>query len=462
MNCEREDCVMRIKKIISIGIVVLLMMQICCGCSKESSSGGEDVSASKKDDARFVENIYDMGGKTIKIADGYWIAGESDTLEKQYCAKILKEIEKDYNCHIEVFAPNMSTLEQDITTSAAAGKVYANIINIQHEFSNIYHSGNIADVSTIKNLGVGSNDWLWVGEDFNTINGVQYGVAFLQQQCQSVNWNVLTYNKTLAEKYGIEDMYELVRNKEWTYEKFAEICQTVTTKSNGSVKGMVNGYLCFGNFVSTNDVDFVTNKDGKYVYNCLSDNVLNALQFCQDFNRKGLLDTENYIGNDYGLTESNVFMARKTLFHLSDFWVVSEVFSSGMPDDYGVLPLPMGPDATDYVGVATNCKSYCFIKGDPDIEDAAAILVAMANRTGLTNEEWVAQHVENSLRDDASGEMLELMLANPVSTAYYDVLGNEWGELLRQCIYDMSLTPRQAMEQAQQAAQTEIDEYYAQ
>lgn len=453
---------MRIRKIISICIVLAFMMQICCGCSKESNSDGDDVSTNKKNDTGFVENIYDMGGKTIRIADSYWIAGESDTLEKQNCAKILREIENDYNCNIEVFAPNVSTIEQDITTSVAAGKVYANIINVQHELANIYRSGNIADVSTIKNLGMESNDWLSVSKEFNTINGVQYGVAFLQQQCQSVNWNVITYNKTLAEKYGIEDLYELVRNKEWTYEKFAEICQTVTTKSNGSVKGMINGYPCFGFFAAANDVDFVSNKDGKYVYNCLSDNMLNALQFCQDYNRKGLLDNENFVGNDYGLTESNVFMARKTLFHLSDFWVVSEVFSSGMPDDYGVLPLPMGPDAADYVGVATNCKSYCFIKGDPDIEDAAAILVAMANRTGFTNEEWVAQQVENSLRDDESGEMLELMLANPVSTAYIDVLGKEWDALLRQCIYDMSLTPRQAMEQAQQGAQATIDEYYAQ
>lgn len=66
------------------------------------------------------------------------------------------------------------------------------------------------------------------------------------------------------------------------------------------------------------------------------------MQFCYDFNKNGLLDTENYIGDDYGLKESNVFMSRKTLFHLSDFWVVAEVFSSGMPDDYGVGADPQG------------------------------------------------------------------------------------------------------------------------
>lgn len=432
-----------------------------CGDTKptDSNPGGADSSTAG---VGFSEKQYDMGDKTIKLADSYWIGGETATAERNECAKALEAIEKDYNCKIEVFAPNTSSINKDITANVAAGKVYANIINLQHEFSEVFRSGNIADVSTIKNLGLNSNRWLSVGTDFNTVNRVQYGVAFLERQCQTINWNVLTYNKTLAESYGIEDLYQLVRDKKWTFDKFAEICQTVTAKSNGAVKGMINGYPCFGFFLSANDVDYVVQKDGRYTYNGLSDKLLNALQFCQNFNKNGLLDMADFVGDDYGLKESNVFMDRKVFFHLSDFWVVSEVFSSGMPDDYGVLPLPMGPDAQDYIGLATNCKSFCFIKGDPDIEDAAAVLVAMANRTGITQEEWVKQQVENSLRDDESGEMLSLMLQNPVTTVYTDQLGSDWGTLLRTCIYDMSLTPRQAMEQAQQGAQSSIDEFFGQ
>ena len=448
-------------------IVALLLLSLTAasftGCGSNdtsevsSAAGGETQSQSG-----FTENIYDMGGKTITIADSYWIGGDDATVEKNNCADALKEIEKDYNCKINVISPNMSTLERDITTNVAAGKVYANIINFQNEYSSIYRSGNIADVSTISSLGLDSNNWLEIAKEFNSIGGVQYGVAFLEQQCQTLNWNVLVYNKALAEKYGSEDIYTLVRDGNWTYDKFSEICQQVVTKSNGTVKGLINGYLCFPNFVAANNAEFIKQENGKYVYNCLSDNVLNGMQFCYDFNKNGLLDTENYIGDDYGLKESNVFMSRKTLFHLSDFWVVAEVFSSGMPDDYGVVPIPKGPAADDYVGLVTICKSFCFIKGDPDIEDAGAVLVAMANRTALTDEEWVEQQLANSLRDDESGEMLELMMKNPKSTMFNNILGNDWGALSRSCIYDMALTPRQAMEQAQQEAQASIDSFYGQ
>lgn len=458
---------MKKKKIIALGLVLTMAIQLLFGCGSDSNNSEEsevnnDSNETVESGTGFVENIYDMGGKTITIADGYWLGGESASPERQNCAKILEEIEKDYNCNIEVFTPNMTTLEQDITTSAAGGKVYANIICFQQEYSNIYRSGNIADVSTIKNLGLNTNNWLSISDEFSTINGVQYGVAFQEQQCQAVDWLVLAYNKDLAAKYELEDMYELVHNGEWTFDKFEEICQEVTKKSNGSVQGMINGYPCFPFFMSANAAEPIASKDGKYTYNCLSDNVLNAVQFCQDFNKNGLLDMKDYVGNDYGLTESNVFMDEKVMFHLSNYWVVSEVFSMGMPSDYGILPIPKGPDAEDYVGIATNLKSFCFIEGDPDIEDAAAILVAMANRTALSDEEWVSQQVEYSLRDDESGEMLQLILDNPTTTTYRGVLGEEWYYSLMQSVYDMSLTPRQAMEQAQQGAQAKIDEYYGQ
>lgn len=453
---------MKIKRLIASLFIVCLLCGIAAGCGQSGKGGKGESGESSASNTGFTENIYDMGGKTITIADSYWLGGESASLERQNCAKVLEEIEKDYNCNIEVFSPSMSTFQQDITTSVAAGKVYANIINAQHEFSDIYRSGNIADVSTIKSLGLKDNAWLDIGTVYNTINGVQYGVAFLEQQCQTLNWNVIAYNKTLAEKYGIEDMYQLVRDGKWTFDKFSEICQQVITKSNGSVQGLINGYQCLHFLIFANDGHPYTVKDGKYTYNCLSDNVLNALQFAQDFNKKGLLDTKDFVGNDFGLTESNVFMSRKAFFHLSDFWVVSEVFSSGMPDDYGILPLPKGPAADKNIGLATNCKSFFFIKGDPDIEDAGAILVAMANRTGLTDEEWVKQQVENSLRDDESGEMLELMLANSRTNHELSCLGTDWNTLQHQVIYDMSLTPRQAMEQGQQGAQASLDSFFGQ
>lgn len=131
------------RKILIVALLLMLLVTASfTGCGSDdtgevsSAAGGETQGQSG-----FAENIYDMGGKTITIADSYWIGGDDATVEKNNCADALKEIEKDYNCKINVISPNMSTLERDITTNVAAGKVYANIINFQNEYSSIYRSG---------------------------------------------------------------------------------------------------------------------------------------------------------------------------------------------------------------------------------------------------------------------------------------------------------------------------------
>lgn len=110
------------RKILIVALLLMLLVTASfTGCGSDdtgevsSAAGGETQGQSG-----FAENIYDMGGKTITIADSYWIGGDDATVEKNNCADALKEIEKDYNCKINVISPNMSTLERDITTNVAA------------------------------------------------------------------------------------------------------------------------------------------------------------------------------------------------------------------------------------------------------------------------------------------------------------------------------------------------------
>lgn len=38
-------------------------------------------------------------------------------------------------------------------------------------------------------------------------------------------------------------------------------------------------------------------------------------------------------------------MNREELFHEGEIWVAKDIFSAYMEDDFGLLPLPKGPDA---------------------------------------------------------------------------------------------------------------------
>lgn len=449
----------RLFRVLAAAAAVCLMLGLTAGCGgeqKPDTSGG-----TARTDGAFRETVRDLGEKTIKLASFWneWQAGESASTVQQECAKTIEAIKKDYNCHIELVTLRDS-YQQDINTAIASGIIYANILTLQTEHSSIFSSGNIAPVKDIAALDVAGNPWNATVGAVATRGGVQYGLGFIMPQQDSINRAVLTFNKELASQYGIEDLYQLVRDGQWTFDKFREISQQVVTRSNGKVYGLIDGYHCFGNMAHANGIELVKTENGRLVFNGTSEPVLNALQFMQDYNRAGLLDMKDYVGNDYGLAEANVFMSRKTLFHMSDFWVVSQVFSSGMPDDYGVLPLPKGPDADKNVGVASNARYFSFIKGDPDIEDAAAVLVAIANRNAITGKEWIDRQAVDNLRDDESIEMLQIMLDNEVTMAMQMIMPLEYSMATQEVIYAMSKTPKQAMEEVAPVIQAHLDENY--
>ena len=46
----------------------------------------------------------------------------------------------------------------------------------------------------------------------------------------------LYFNKNLAEEYSISDLYSLVQNDEWTFDRFSELAKQVSQDLNGDGK----------------------------------------------------------------------------------------------------------------------------------------------------------------------------------------------------------------------------------
>ena len=81
----------------------------------------------------------------------------------------------------------------------------------------------------------------------------------------------LAFNKALCENGGYtdEDIYRMVRDHTWTWDKFEEICRAVSDESSG-----IDGYATLTN----NTVEITSNvsinslgKDGKWVTNIDTD-----------------------------------------------------------------------------------------------------------------------------------------------------------------------------------------------
>lgn len=461
----------------SFGLVTALCLSMFTGCGNQDLNQGEgndptstptatpspSGTDNQGEEARFVENIYDMGGKTIKICDTWiWdeLAGDPSTFSRWETNALatIEQIEKDYNVNIEFMFSSPFETGESVATSVAAGQVYANIFVTRNDLNLAmgWVDSYAADVNTIQNLGLGTNDWNECTDSNMSSNGEkQIGVSFNVETDPAQQMLVLIFNKDLAEQYEIEDIYELVRNNEWTYDKFKEICSDITTKSNGAVKGLLTAEFELGYFAATNGLDCVIEQDGKYVYNGLSEEVVTGLEFAQSLVSEGLFDLDLYAesGIDGNGERSHQFgREHKTLFFVCSYpWLVSDI--DYRLENYGIVPLPMGPDSDGYVGVLQYEKMFNFIEGDPDIEDAAAVLVAIANRLSLTDEEFYqAQYDRGYIRDEESFEFMKMMLENSVSTYEFERYVPHTN------VYSLDKTVRQFLEETKQESQAKVDE----
>lgn len=473
---------MKLKKVISLGLAATLCLSMFAGCGdKPDPNQGEQGGTTSTptpdagnngdtdEEVRFVENIYDMGGKTIKIHDCWQlkVINDDPTTWSRYekkLAETVAQIEKDYNVDIVVYN-DVYNLAQNIATGAATGEVYANIVVAQTDWTSDWVSGGYAaDVSTINNLGLETNDWAELGDWALDAEGVQRGVGYYLEEDPALQLQVLVFNKKLVEQYELENIYELVENGEWTFDKFEEICLDIATKSNGAVKGLLAGALApvheLGFFALANNADYVIEQDGKYVYNGLSEEAVTGLEFAQKLGTQGIFDMETF--NEPGMTEPgqrthNFAIEERTLFYICSYpWIAMDV--DYRLEDYGIVPFPKGPDSEETVGMVSGAKMCYFMDGDPDMEDAAAILVALANRLSVSEEGYYEyQFNRGYIRDEESLNCSLDMIKNKISSyEYQSILPWDVGNAL----YYTEYTVRQILEQTAQQAQASIDEQF--
>ena len=422
--------------------------------SKNEGTSSSIDSFSKN--AKFYEKKVDLKGKTIKIASP-WNEWKSGGPPKQVeAAAALTQIEKDYNCKIDVVTTNSSTMLQDIATQFAAGQVYADIIEAQGNVGSL--APYVKDVSTVKSLDIKKNEWNdFIGQS-TVYKGKQYGVGFMMTQSLAISHNVMYFNKDVISKYAKgTDMYKLVKDKKWTWDKMLEITKTVNQNSGGKVKGVVTQISStIASVLYTNNVKLTKKVNNRWEFDAANDNLLRGLQFWSDYDKAGYI-LELSAGEDWGASEAAAFRNGQCAFMMGDY-ILASTYLNSYTNKYGVIPYPMGPATKDYTTLA-GTKYFCLLDTD-NAEAAGSVLVAMAKRTGWDMKEWDQVQLESALPDDESLEMMHLIL-----DCDYDLSpeGIDADNLTRTCmdvIYAQSATPAEAMQSIKSTQTASIYEYF--
>lgn len=371
---------------------------------KTNTSQGGDSSQEEEDPPL---EVVDLNGKNIRIM-AWWndLPPAEATSESQIKLKQrLEKVQKDYNCTFEAVVVPVDNLANQFAASCMSGDVLAEIIYMRWQAalgfmgqeengqSLLYPVSDIYDLDrSIFNETITD---MFKGADGKSYAFSAYGNAFE---------SALVFNKTLLDKLGIEDPYTLVKNNQWTMEKFRELCQQVVQRSGGEAAG--TGH--FGSNAVLNNQLFngfgakgvYKDASGKYVSGLKEQNTYDAIEYLRKLEFEDKVTVPIPEGGatwDYSIKQ---FYAGKVGF-LSSSLSSLENYRNNMEDKFGVIPAPYDPKYRDAYFNVPSDHNVRLMHGSLDPEEARKI--ALAYTAYLTPEKVSKEESERLNREKYEG-----------------------------------------------------------
>ncbi|MBR6515140.1 MAG: carbohydrate ABC transporter substrate-binding protein [Clostridia bacterium] len=434
---------MNTKRIIALLMVcaMALPLLVACNTSKggESNGGGANISA----EGSVVPEDLTFPGETFTIlcrednAWGNWlheISADEDSTElvNEMVYKRNLEVEERFELEeLKAFAiPGqwavgddfVNTFKNSILSNSSSYDLIMShqaYMSSDPQLNDLYT--NLYDVPYIKdNLDA---DYYYPDVvDELTINGK---LLYLLGDYSLTYWEnayVLYFNKTIAENNQLEDIYQLVRDGEWTFDKMTEMAKGTWIDLNGDVwpdDGDSFGYVSdIPNTTDALEAHFdvpMTGRDeaGNVVFNVDQGKMVNILEKFIEFKKSD--DTHFIYTTSSDTEDSNVadkiFREGRALFYPAMLNRAQEF--RGMETDFGIVPYPKWNEQQDkYYTHAQDGYSVGVIPADvKNRELCGAVLDVLS---ALSSELVIPAYYDMALRDkyardDESGEMLDLI-----------------------------------------------------
>ncbi len=481
------------KKLCLCLLAFLMLIPLLAACdsneaaesSQESQSSGEYVP---------VTPVKDMGGKTFNVLCHDWgsasILGytgeimydeENPSSVDEAKKWVVDYVESTYNCEIVGEKTNTVSIPETIKNQVLSG---SNDSEYDICFTGISSTaplaieGLIEDLNTISTIDLTEPWW-----DQNAVKDLSIGgkVFFT---CGDINtyddqgtWCML-FNKNLKQTLGIqEDFYQLVKDNQWTFDKFVEICKnsnaTYDSDGDGDQDELDNWafgtetYNVYVHVVASgqkitqkdnDDIPYLTLKEEtESTFKVITD----TLEFYNDQSLVMIANAPPY-STKFPLycweeTVHKAFIEGRELFYMCG--LIHAASFRVMEDEFGILPIPKYSSTQDryYHTVSQgNASCMCIPLGLEDTEDVGLIVSAVAemSKQKVTPAYYDVQLKYRDSHDDESGEMLDIIFASRT----FDLgAAFNWGSLLSQYTsLDVNVASR--FEASLTAAETQMEE----
>ncbi len=390
--------------------------------NNDSSTGNNDSSTGNdtEEEVDELEGI-DFGGRVFKIGSYYDMTPDpSESALKEALANRIAEVEEKCNCTIE-FVQIDGDYMSEYVTSVLAGDPIVDIgyVVTYRLLPSLIEGGIAYPLSQCEALDLSEYKWRSDVTEAGTYKGEQYMMLMKDPE---IRYGIF-WNKTLFDRYGLPDLYELVENDEWTWEKFKEVAQQgniLDSDGNISIYGFNARESLAWCYIYSNGADVATKTDSGLEVDLSDSKVMEALTALQDFTTnvtyRGSIDwsTESW---DSFITD---FRDGKYMMCLEEFWISYSYLNdedTGMSDEWGWVPFPKGPSATDWSCYGKEFGARFILNGVED-PDQVALMYDLITDIADTDEEWdelLEDRLENWCDDQETVELVSYITSQGLS-----------------------------------------------
>ena len=426
---------------ICLMLAIVMLLPLMFSCKKEEETTDDETAA---ETAEYLDDLgeFDFEGYEFKTLS---ITSEEGTYTKldieEVSSSVLdnsiyyrnREIEDRFNVVFKASEDTYPKCNETLTTQSESQTHNYDLIMLvnRHAYAQAI-KGYIYTVDDLKYLDLEKDYYLKDVNEMTSVKGAQF-LAYSDESLYTFQRTTcIAYNKSMANDLSVPDLYELVKNGEWTFEKFFEYARLAT---NVTGEGEVETYGLYGHgdymfctFFTAAGQRFVEKQNNTLKFTAASNEKLDEIA-----NTEITLMNENVMGYSYDYKNPNdcyeVFKNGDALFCGT---VIGKLLLLKDIDgwDYGVLPWPKyNTDQENYNSRIVDAWIHVAPISNPDPERTGVILEALASGSA----KWVfPAYYENSiqgrsLRDYNSVEMLEIVRA----TRVFDWGSVTWSESLR-------------------------------
>ena len=250
--------------------------------------------------------------------------------------------------------------------------------------------------------------------------------------------HVLVYNKAIAERNQLGNIYDLVNDGKWTFDVYGEMAETATQDLNGDTVMDENDIFGFVSDAKQVLPDFWIAGGVTSISKDADDTPIFTLEGDEKF--YGVIekifsitrDNNSWTDGVFNKSDVSLFKNGGALFADSSFKGVSGM--RDMNDDFGIIPFPKYDEAQDaYYSRVEGGMVTMVPKTNTKLEMTGAVLEALAYESRKTT---IHAYYDTALkgkyaRDPESVEMLDLIFDGRI----YDLGDTYWCDVLRDGVF---------------------------